>query len=264
MVIAEYARLPAREAEVGTEDIAWRMGVTASAVRHTMTRLARAGLDVRVPIGVDKFDRPVYAYRGRFPRYRLPAFPAPDDCPCAACLRQPEGGPNEPPLKGGRNEPPSTPSEPEGGTKWPEGGTNEPGRWAHGATPPVSGDPVAAAAAAVPTDDEDPDVAAVAARLGIELASAAQIVAKVKRTRRPDNLGGYLRAVPDDDLRRMLPASERLRARPAQSTVPPLCGECDARPGDPPSARLVWLDAEHSSSAPCPRCSLQAVTGVSA
>lgn len=42
---------------------------------------------------------------------------------------------------------------------------------------------------------------------------------------------------------------------PASSSVRPECGQCDARPGDPVSARVVWLDEEHERSAPCPRCS---------
>lgn len=32
------------------------------------------------------------------------------------------------------------------------------------------------------------------------------------------------------------------------------CGQCDARPGDPMSARVVWLDAERFRSVLCPRC----------
>jgi hypothetical protein len=32
------------------------------------------------------------------------------------------------------------------------------------------------------------------------------------------------------------------------------CGQCDARPNDPVSARVVWLDTDRTSSAPCPRC----------
>lgn len=32
------------------------------------------------------------------------------------------------------------------------------------------------------------------------------------------------------------------------------CGQCDARPSDPVSARVVWLDTERSRSTFCPRC----------
>jgi hypothetical protein len=48
-------------------------------------------------------------------------------------------------------------------------------------------------------------------------------------------------------------------ARPPQSpppptTIPPPCGQCDARPGDPISARVVWLDDDRTHSEPCPNC----------
>ncbi|MFC6091639.1 helix-turn-helix domain-containing protein [Saccharothrix lopnurensis] len=39
-----------------------------------------------------------------------------------------------------------------------------------------------------------------------------------------------------------------------RSAVPAECGGCDARPGDPISARVVWLDEDRSRSTPCPRC----------
>jgi len=46
--------------------------------------------------------------------------------------------------------------------------------------------------------------------------------------------------------------SNRPAAGP-RATRPP-CGQCDARPADPVSARLVWLDSERTRSAWCPRC----------
>ncbi|HEX6342029.1 helix-turn-helix domain-containing protein [Umezawaea sp.] len=39
-----------------------------------------------------------------------------------------------------------------------------------------------------------------------------------------------------------------------RSAVPAECGGCDARPGDPISARVVWLDEDRTRSTPCPRC----------
>jgi hypothetical protein len=57
------------------------------------------------------------------------------------------------------------------------------------------------------------------------------------------------------------PSFNRPRNRPprpsaprGRSAVPPECGQCDARPGDPVSARIVWLDDDHTHSVPCPRC----------
>jgi Helix-turn-helix domain len=40
----------------------------------------------------------------------------------------------------------------------------------------------------------------------------------------------------------------------APPLLPPLCGRCDARPGDPVSARIIWLDSDRLRSEPCPRC----------
>ncbi|MFD9703872.1 hypothetical protein [Lentzea sp. NPDC059081] len=40
--------------------------------------------------------------------------------------------------------------------------------------------------------------------------------------------------------------------RPA---LPPVCGSCDARPSDPVSARVIWLDDDRTRSTPCPNCS---------
>ncbi|MFI6100865.1 helix-turn-helix domain-containing protein [Lentzea sp. NPDC051213] len=41
--------------------------------------------------------------------------------------------------------------------------------------------------------------------------------------------------------------------RPVRDLERP-CGQCDARPSDPVSARVVWLDSERSRSTFCPRC----------
>lgn len=52
--------------------------------------------------------------------------------------------------------------------------------------------------------------------------------------------------------RERAPEARSLRlARPA---LPPPCGQCDARPGDPVSARVVWLNADRTESQRCPRC----------
>lgn len=40
----------------------------------------------------------------------------------------------------------------------------------------------------------------------------------------------------------------------ARSVLPPLCGQCDAKDGDPVSARIVWLDPDRAGSKLCPRC----------
>ncbi|GAB2865299.1 helix-turn-helix domain-containing protein [Lentzea nigeriaca] len=39
-----------------------------------------------------------------------------------------------------------------------------------------------------------------------------------------------------------------------RSTVPPVCGQCDARDSDPVSARVVWLDTDRTRSNLCQNC----------
>lgn len=46
----------------------------------------------------------------------------------------------------------------------------------------------------------------------------------------------------------------RAPKRGAGSSLSPICGQCDARDSDPVSARVVWLDEDHTQSVPCPRC----------
>lgn len=44
------------------------------------------------------------------------------------------------------------------------------------------------------------------------------------------------------------------RAKKPRAKLPPPCGRCDARPGDPPSARIEWLDGSRTEARQCPRC----------
>lgn len=54
------------------------------------------------------------------------------------------------------------------------------------------------------------------------------------------------------------PAREHASTRPAATgrggSSLQVCGECDGRPSDPVSARVVWLDDARENSVPCPRC----------
>ncbi|ANZ35320.1 hypothetical protein BBK82_03695 [Lentzea guizhouensis] len=97
VVIAEYCgadpRLDARECDCSTADLARRMKLKINGVQEVLRRLAKERkLDVRVPLGEDKNGSPVYAFRGRVPRYRMPEFPAPEGCPCRTC-KLPNKGP---------------------------------------------------------------------------------------------------------------------------------------------------------------------------
>lgn len=46
-----------------------------------------------------------------------------------------------------------------------------------------------------------------------------------------------------------------------RSTPSSECGRCDARPGDPISARVIWIDRDRTRSTPCPRCAPQRFGG---
>ena len=78
VVIAEAAQdrdrpgCPAREAYPSMATLARRTGAAPTSVRSALQRLAERGLEVRVPLTTDNTGRPVYAFRGRATRYRLP------------------------------------------------------------------------------------------------------------------------------------------------------------------------------------------------
>ena len=49
-----------------------RTGMTERVISRTLTALARAGYEMREQIGTDRRGRPVFAYPGRTPRFRVP------------------------------------------------------------------------------------------------------------------------------------------------------------------------------------------------
>jgi hypothetical protein len=59
---------------------------------------------------------------------------------------------------------------------------------------------------------------------------------------------------PEPSLNRPGNRHARERVSKARSPLPPPCGQCDARPADPVSARMVWLDMERTEAQRCPRC----------
>ena len=78
VVIAEAAQdvdrpgCPAREAYPSMATLARRTGAAPTSVRSALQRLAERELEVRVSLTTDSTGRPVYAFRGRATRYRLP------------------------------------------------------------------------------------------------------------------------------------------------------------------------------------------------
>lgn len=80
VVIAENASDKTREGYPGWELIARRMKWSGHrdggrhAVTTALAAMAKRGVEVRVPLGTDRFDRPVYAANGHRTTYRIPAF----------------------------------------------------------------------------------------------------------------------------------------------------------------------------------------------
>jgi hypothetical protein len=54
------------------DGITERTGMTERVISRTLTELARAGYEMREQIGTDRRGRPVFAYPGRTPRFRVP------------------------------------------------------------------------------------------------------------------------------------------------------------------------------------------------
>ncbi|MEU1883513.1 hypothetical protein ABZ470_39920 [Streptosporangium sp. NPDC020072] len=59
-----------------SETIALRAGLTADGLTKVLRRLAKRGLEVRIPRGTRKDGTPIFAVRGRATDYRLPELPA--------------------------------------------------------------------------------------------------------------------------------------------------------------------------------------------
>ncbi len=57
-----------------------RTGLSERAISRILTKLARAGYEMREQIGTDKHERPVFAYPGRAIRFRVPLL-TPRECP---------------------------------------------------------------------------------------------------------------------------------------------------------------------------------------
>jgi len=71
VVLAEAANDRTRECYPGLDTLAHRTDVEDRSVRRTLTRLSEAGLIERVPVGVDRTGKPVYAHRGHRTTYRI-------------------------------------------------------------------------------------------------------------------------------------------------------------------------------------------------
>lgn len=101
VLVALAEKMPRRGPyDYTTRHLMRRTRLKERGLRAAVERLAGRGIDVRVPIGVDKRGRPLYAAYGLAPRWKLPAFDPPDGCLCDSCEVS-RGGAVVPPTSGG-------------------------------------------------------------------------------------------------------------------------------------------------------------------
>lgn len=124
-VIADDAHERTRISRIPMDLLMHRSGVTTrDALKKVLQRLARAGYEIRIPVGTDTLGRPIYAARGRATQYRIPVFPE----------RDVPHRPNRSRM-GGTSSPLTDRM---GGTGSPMGGTSSPYRGL--SSPPLSSD----------------------------------------------------------------------------------------------------------------------------
>lgn len=279
VAVAERARVDTRECQPSVAEVARRAGLELSSIGKVFARLRRHGLEVRVPFGVDRRGEPLFAVPGRALSFRVPPLVPPVGCVCDACRK---GGPSSDldPEKGGPvsdldGEKGGPSSDLGGGKVGPSSGQGGPLSGLPGPSSDLqqSRSRRTAAARASDLDEEQPagataaerwrvadgehdDAAAlVSARFGdVDLNGAHRAVvglldAAERRGKPVAHVTSYVRAAIDrnpERVRRLAGVGDDGPGR--QPALPPPCGECDARPGDPPTARLM------PDETPCPRC----------
>lgn len=122
MLVAERAHEKTRDMwrhKADEETLAERMasciGINPKALGEILGRLASRGLEVRVPIGVDKKGRTIFAMRGKATAFRLPELPASVSLPTDKWSRS-DG--TIPEAEAVDNQPPEAPEEPLGAGEW--------------------------------------------------------------------------------------------------------------------------------------------------
>ncbi|MCC5580613.1 helix-turn-helix domain-containing protein [Microtetraspora sp. AC03309] len=101
VALAEDARDETRVCWPGMDKLVRRTGLQPDSIRRVFQRLAKRGLEVRVPIGKDKQGRPIFAREHVQTNYRLPVLMRRDEGATS------EAGP-ESPLSGGTTVPPQS------------------------------------------------------------------------------------------------------------------------------------------------------------
>src|SRR5690606_29554617 len=74
-VIADDANEKTRRSYLGMDLLAHRTGLLPDSIGKALRRLAKADIEIRVPVGADKNGKPVFAMRGHRTVYLIPVFP---------------------------------------------------------------------------------------------------------------------------------------------------------------------------------------------
>jgi len=120
-VIADDANERTRISRIPMDLLMHRSGVTTrDALKKVFQRIARAGYEIRIPVGTDTLGRPIYAMRGRATQYRIPVFPERD------VPHHPRMGGTRSPLTNELEGTGSPLTDGMGGTESPIGGTESP------------------------------------------------------------------------------------------------------------------------------------------
>ena len=120
-VIADDANERTSSSRIPIDLLMHRIGVTTrDALKKVFQRIARAGYEIRIPVGTDTLGRPIYAMRGRATQYRIPVFPERD------VPHHPRMGGTRSPLTNELEGTGSPLTDGMGGTESPIGGTESP------------------------------------------------------------------------------------------------------------------------------------------
>src|SRR5690554_1312389 len=218
-VIADDANERTRISRIPMDLLMHRSGVGRDALKKVFQRLARAGYEIRIPVGTDTLGRPIYAMRRRATQYRIPVFPERD------VPHHPRMGGTSSPHSDSLEGTSSPHSDSLGGTSSPYRGTSSPYRGT--SSPPLSSDLNTSSSSADHSQAPDstahgtkrrtsPPEELIVAECGATPEEAAALVDHIRsQGEAKRSLSGYVRhLVANGDM------AERLRSLRAARAVP--------------------------------------------
>lgn len=269
VVIASASRYPERTCTADQGQIAERAHLSTAGLSQACLRLARAGVEVRVEISRTKADEPLFAVPGRALRFHLPHLgPLSVECRCRTCAAE---GRHVSDLstvdRPGDNRAEVRQVSEVGPTGVGDRSDTVMGQPRHGdGSAPTSVGPLTV----LRENETDPRAgddsrwrvaeherehvaALVVERLGCSTAEAHRAMTALEgnATGPIRSLRAYVEGALKNDpqqVRRLARGEATSRRKRARADLPPPCGDCDARPDDPPAARLL------TDGSKCPQC----------